>query len=164
MKRQRAFAFLLLAFTTVTAISAEPTSSLLVPSKTFSTAKSTLPPGPTLEEKVAALASLVAQQQSQINSLQQQLTTQANAIEMQISDTEAISDRVTAFEQVFDFSDGVLTINFAAIAINADQVSISSPNVEFDAQVEVHGLLEAGCIKTESIDAETYTPGAGNIW
>ncbi|QDV40713.1 hypothetical protein Enr13x_05490 [Stieleria neptunia] len=155
---------LLIAFTTATtAISAEPKSSLLTPTQSFSTVKSTLPPGPTLEEKVAALAALVAQQQSQINTLEQQLTNQGNAIEMQISECEAISDRVTAFEQVFDFSDGVLTINFAAIAISADQVSIISPKVEFDAQVEVHGLLEAVSIKTESIDAETYTPGAGNV-
>ncbi|QDV84856.1 hypothetical protein [Planctomycetes bacterium TBK1r] len=164
MKRHRALAFLLLAFVTTPVISAEPTTSLKTPTKTFSTTTTSLPPAPSLEEQVAALATLVAQQQSQINSLQQQLTNQGSAIELQISESEAISDRVTAFEQVFDFSDGVLTINFAAIEISADAISVSAPIVEFDAQVEIHGHLEAGSIKTESIDAESYTPGAGNVW
>ncbi|MCS7467417.1 hypothetical protein NZK35_12250 [Stieleria sp. ICT_E10.1] len=163
MKRHRALAFLLLAFVATPVISAEPTSLLKSPTKTFSTTTTTLPPRPTLEEQVAALAALVAQQQSQINSLQQQLTDQGSAIEMQISESEAISDRVTAFEQVFDFTDGVLTINFTAIEISADAVSVSAPTVEFDAQVEIHGNLEAGSITTESIDAELYAPGAGNV-
>lgn len=155
---------LLLAFVTTPVISAEPTSSLKTTTKTFGTTTTTIPPAPSLEQQVAALATLVAQQQSQINTLQQQLTDQGSAIEMQISETEAISERVTAFEQVFDFSDGILTINFAAIEISADVVSVSAPIVEFDAQVEIHGNLEAGSITTESIDAESYTPGAGNVW
>ena len=164
MKRQSVVAFLLLAVTSAAAISAEPMSPLSSPSKTVEVPKTALPPGPTLEQKLASLTALVAQQQAEIDSFRQQLNDHGNAIEIQISDSDAISDRIATFEQVFSFIAGVMTINADAIMISTDDLSIDAENVDIDSRVRVYGQLRADAIKTDSVDSKSYTPGAGNIW
>ncbi|WP_182864597.1 hypothetical protein [Stieleria mannarensis] len=164
MKRRPLLTLLLLAFAAMTAPAAEPIRRLESVGTKVPTVESKLPPAPTLEQKVAALTELVAQQQSQIETLRQQLTDQANAIEMLTSDTEAVSDRVAAFEQVFTFSDATLSINFEAIAISTDALAIDAGIVQVDSDLKLFGKLQADEIETDYIDAESYDPGAGNIW
>ena len=82
----------------------------------------------------------------------------------QISDSEEISERVAVFEQIFSFSDGFMTINFEAIKINTDDLSIDSLDVDVDSDLRVRGKLRADKIKTDFIESEAYTHGAGNVW
>ncbi|WP_147869536.1 hypothetical protein [Stieleria maiorica] len=164
MKRRPLLALLLLAFAVVTAPAAEPIRRLDSVGTKVPTAEIKLPPPPTLEQKIAALTELVTQQQSQIDALRQQLTDQANAIEMLTTDTESVSDRVAAFEQVFTFSGTTLTINFEAIAISTDALSIDAGMVQVDSDLKLFGNFYADEIETDFIDAESYDPGAGNVW
>jgi hypothetical protein len=53
---------------------------------------------------------------------------------------------------------GTLVLQAAVIEINGSEVMINS------AMVQCSGVLKADTLIANSVDAASYTPGAGNLW
>ena len=58
-----------------------------------------------------------------------------------------------------------VTIQTSTVNVNASQVTVTAPNVKVDAAISTFaGLLKCDILKATTVIAETYTPGAGNVW
>ncbi|MCA9136809.1 MAG: hypothetical protein KDB00_08620 [Planctomycetales bacterium] len=123
-----------------------------------------LPPAPTIEERLAELTAVVQAQSAQIDQLKQQLQTQANVIESHSTEIAEVTSSLTSLAQVIGFEDGMLSINFTEIAIQADLLRLSAAAVDISGNTEIDGYVEAKSVITKSVISESYTPGAGNIW
>lgn len=75
--------------------------------------------------------------------------------------------------EISDASGNQITLEPSGVTVEApDKVTIQASTVEVSASiidlqsalVKCDGTLQAKTVITDSIDAKTYTPGAGNIW
>jgi len=109
---------------------------------------------PTTEQKFNLLFSKMATLEQTVATLQNQVTVQAQHI-AQLRQVIAVN------------SSGVVTIQApGTLNINAGgNLNMSGSTVDVKAAIAgVHGMLKANTMMTTTITAQSYSPGAGNIW
>ncbi len=81
---------------------------------------------------------------------------------------ERIDQLESALAENQAFTNGLkdcITINNTSMTLTADRINLNTLRVAITApRTTVDGVLECDKLKTDSVDADSYTPGAGNIW
>lgn len=94
---------------------------------------------------------MIYDQQQQINALQASQNPDQNYIDV--------------LKSMISVDSAGVTITASSISLDAAIVDIVAASVDIDAGLtEVSGTLECNTLISESVDAESYTPGAGNVW
>jgi len=109
---------------------------------------------PTPDQKFNLIFSKIATLEQTVTTLQSQVTVQAQQI-AQLRQVIAVN------------SSGVVTIQApGTLNISAGgNLNMSGSTVDVKAAIAgVHGMLKANTMMTTTITAQSYTPGAGNIW
>ena len=109
---------------------------------------------PTPEQKFNIIFSKLATLEQTVATLQSQVTAQ--------------TQQIAQLKQVISFnSSGTVTIQApgALKIIAGGNMNLSGGLIDINAGITgIHGMLKADTMMTSTVIAQTYTPGAGNIW
>jgi hypothetical protein len=109
---------------------------------------------PTTEQKFNLIFSKLSALEQTVVNLQNQVSAQAQLI--------------TQLRQVISVnSSGVVTIQAPGTLkiIAGGNMNLSGGLIDINAGITgIHGMLKADTMMTSTVIAQTYTPGAGNIW
>lgn len=109
---------------------------------------------PTPDQKFDVIYSKLAALEQTVSVLQNQVTAQAQLI-AQLKQGISVN------------SSGTVTIQApSTLKLTAGgMVKLYGSNIDMDAAITgVHGMLKADTMMTTTVIAQSYTPGAGNIW
>ena len=109
---------------------------------------------PTPDQKFDVIFSKLAALEQTVSTLQNQVTVQAQLI-AQLKQVISVNSSGTVTIQ----APGMLNMTAGGM------VKVSGSKIDMNAAITgVHGMLKADTVKTTTVIAKTYTPGAGNIW
>jgi hypothetical protein len=109
---------------------------------------------PTTDQKFTTIFSKLATLEQTVAALQNQVTAQAQLI-AQLKQVISVNSSGTVTIQAPG------TLNMTA----GGTVKLSGSKIDMNAPITgVHGILKADTMMTTTVIANSYTPGAGNIW
>lgn len=109
---------------------------------------------PTTEQKFTTIFSKLATLEQTVATLQNQVNVQAQLI-AQLKQVISVNSSGTVTIQAPG------TLNMTA----GGMVKLSGSKIDMNAAMTgIHGMLKADTLMTTTVIAQTYTPGAGNIW
>ncbi|MEQ9410933.1 MAG: hypothetical protein RIK87_24690 [Fuerstiella sp.] len=103
--------------------------------------------------------------QDQVDDLADQLDDALFALDVSNSRIVALETSLADNQTFIDALRARVTISGSSMTLSADRINLNAARVDINApRTTVDGSLEADEIHTDWVDAESYTPGAGNIW
>ncbi len=151
MSRNSAIAVVLVALLTTSVLTAGEFFSGAAPKGTPILASDKRTDFERLQDRVDDLAFFLAEAEFAIQDQQQQIN---DLLAVQNQNQEFIDDLA-----------GMISVDAVGLTITAPVITLDAAVVDLDAaNANVKGIMKSQTVITKSVIAESYTPGAGNIW